>query len=260
MPNEYMTPEIGKVIPMLTQTCDDLTRQALVRGLTEKTQEWVEGDPELADVLLSGDKTLENCVRYVTEKAACVISKNINSMLNAELENLPKMKIQGKDAAMAGGAIDAEQVFKWAQEYYYTPDAKPTDFKKEAERKTAAAKAKAEADKKKADAAKRTGNGKKGAKANSAAVTAATTAAGAEKAVETSKTTVFTGETESGEQISMFGVPHTILGKSVEYATVGFEGTGAVTEFLQMCFQRRRHLTDAHFLRICYGFHFHIPP
>jgi len=54
MPNEYMTPEIGKVIPMLMQTCDDLTRNALIRGLTQKTQEWVEGDPELADIILEG--------------------------------------------------------------------------------------------------------------------------------------------------------------------------------------------------------------
>jgi len=81
--NEFMTPEIGKVIPMLTQSCDDLTRQALIKGLTQKTQEWVEGDPELADILLEGKKTLEECVRYVTEKAACVVAKNINSMRRA---------------------------------------------------------------------------------------------------------------------------------------------------------------------------------
>jgi len=160
--NEYMTPEIGKVIPILTQTCDDLTRQALIKGLTQKTQEWVEGDPELADILLSGDKTLEECVRYVTEKAACVVAKNINSMLGAELEQLPKMKIQGKDATMAGGAIDAEQVYAWAQEYYYDPNAKPTDFKAEAKRKADAAKR--EAERKKAEADKKTKAGKKGAK------------------------------------------------------------------------------------------------
>jgi len=73
--NAYITPEIGKVIPMLSQTCDELTRQALIRGLTEKTKEWTLGDPELADILLEGKKTLEECVRYVTEKAACVIAK-----------------------------------------------------------------------------------------------------------------------------------------------------------------------------------------
>jgi hypothetical protein len=162
MPNEYMTPEIGRVIPMLSQTCNDLTRQALIRGITEKTQEWVEGDPELADILLEGKKTLEECVRYVTEKAACVIAKNVNSMLNAELENLPKMKIQGRDATMAGGAIDAEQVYKWAQEYYYTPDAKPTDFKKEAEQKKE--NAKREAERKKNEAARKAKADKKGAK------------------------------------------------------------------------------------------------
>jgi len=161
--NEYMTPEIGKIIPMLSQTCDELTRQALIRGITQKTQEWVEGDPELADILLEGKKTLEECVRYVTEKAACVISKNINSMLNSEIENLPKMKIQGRDATMAGGAIDAEQVYKWAEEYYYTPDAKPTDFKAEAKRK--ADETKRAAERKKTDDAKKTAGKKNPSKA-----------------------------------------------------------------------------------------------
>ena len=156
--NEYMTTEIGMVMPMLTKTCDELTRQALVRGLTDKTKEWVAGDPELADILLEGKKTLEECVRYVTEKAACVISKNINSMLNSEFEQLPKANIQGREATMAGGAIDAEQVYKWAQEYYYNPDAKPTDFKAEAKRK--AEQAKRDAERKNKDAAKKSNDKK----------------------------------------------------------------------------------------------------
>jgi len=158
--NEYMTPEIGKVIPLLSQTCDELTRQALIRAITKKTQEWVEGDPELADILLEGTKTLEECVRYVTEKAACVIAKNINATLNAEFSQLPKMTIQGNEATMAGGAVDDEQVYGWAQEYYYDPNAKPTDFKEEAKRKADAAAR--EAERKKADAAKKAN--KKGAK------------------------------------------------------------------------------------------------
>ena len=141
---EYMTTEISKVIPMLSQSCDELTRHALIRGLTQKTQEWACGDPELADILLDGKKTLEECVRYVTEKAACVVSKNLNAMLNAELSELPKMRIQGREATMAGGAIDAEQVYQWAQEYYYNPDVNPTDFKAEAKRKAGEAKKNAE--------------------------------------------------------------------------------------------------------------------
>ena len=72
------------------------------------------------------------------------------------------MKIQGKDAAMAGGAIDAEQVFQWAQEYYYTPDAKPTDFKAEAGRKAEAAKR--EAERKKSDTDKKAKSARKEAK------------------------------------------------------------------------------------------------
>lgn len=157
--NEYMTPEISKVIPMLAQTCDELTRQTLIRAITEKTQEWTTGDPELADILLEGKKTLEECVRYVTEKAAVVVAKSLNSLMSAEFENFPKMQIQEQEATMAGGAVDSDQVFEWAQEYYYTPDAKPIDFKKEAEKK--AADAKRAAEKKAADAKKAAANAKK---------------------------------------------------------------------------------------------------
>ncbi len=109
--NEYMTPEIGSVVAMLTQSCNDLTRQDLIRGITAKTQEWVQGDPELADILLENNKTLEGCVRYVTEKAAFVIAKNITAMREADVEKLPRTKIQGKDATMAGGAIDKAMDF-----------------------------------------------------------------------------------------------------------------------------------------------------
>ena len=198
--NEFMTPEIGKVIPMLTQSCDDLTRQALIKGLTQKTQEWVEGDPELADILLEGKKTLEECVRYVTEKAACVVAKNINSMLNAEFEQLPKAKIQGRDATMAGGAIDADQVFAWAQEYYYTPDAKPTDFKAESKRKADAAKAKLEADKKKADAKKLAGK-----KSTAKATDKKAEVKAAEQPASSDGTAEDTSTPDEMEQTSLFG-------------------------------------------------------
>jgi len=217
--NDYMTPEISKVIPMLTQTCGELTRQTLIRALTEKTQEWVEGDPELADVLLEGKKTLEECVRYVTEKAAVIVSKNLNSMLNAEFENFPKMKIQGQEATMAGTAVDSEQVFKWAQEYYYTPDAKATDFKKEAERKAEEAKRKAEAAKKKAEAdkkaaAKKAADAKKDKAKKDADKKDDTdnpdtkAEAGAEQPPDTSRGAAKDKNAmQGGEQISMFGPP-----------------------------------------------------
>jgi hypothetical protein len=184
MPNiEYMTPEIGSVVAMLTQSCNDLTRQDLVRGITAKTQEWVQGDPELADILQEGKKSLEECVRYVTEKAAFVIAKNINSMLGAEVERLPRAKIQGRDATMAGGAIADEQVYKWAQEYYYDPEARPKDFKKEAEQKAEATKRKAEQEK-----ASSTKKAKKNGKAQNTATTSETVGDGGEKQVSSTPT------------------------------------------------------------------------
>ena len=208
--NEYMTPEIGNVITMLTQSCNDLTRQDLIRGITAKTQEWVQGDPELADILLENNKTLEACIRYVTEKAAFVIAKNINSMLASDVERLPRTKIQGKDATMAGGAISDEQVYKWAQEYYYDPKAEPKDFKKEAEQKAEAAKRKAEQDKaaaaKKAKADK---NGKNKEKNTATKNTAAPKADGDGK--ETPPASAPTGVSKDikpivgGVQTSLFG-------------------------------------------------------
>ena len=174
--NEYMTPEIGNVIDMLNQSCNDLTRQALIHALTKKTQEWVQGDPELADILVEGKKTLEGCIRYVTEKAATIIAKNVNSMLNAEFEKLPRMKIQDREVTGAGGAIEDEQVYKWAQEYYYDPKAEPRDFKREAEEKAEAAKRAAENAKLNAEkqAAKKTTKGKNKTKTATAAQTAST--------------------------------------------------------------------------------------
>lgn len=207
--NEYMTQEISKVIPMLTQTCTELTRQTLIRALTEKTQEWVEGDPELADVLLEGKKTLEECVRYVTEKAAVVAAKNVNAMLEAEFSELPKMKVRGSEVPMAGAAVDSEQVFKWAQEYYYTPDAKPTDFKKEAERKAEAAKKAAEDAKKKNNATKKKAGTTKKDTVNNNDKTddaGAGVESGEKQQPDTSKGAAKDKNAmDGGEQISMFG-------------------------------------------------------
>jgi len=204
--NEYMTTEIEQVIPMLDQTCDDLVKQVLVRSLTQKTKEWVAGDPELADILLEGSKTLEECVRFVTEKAALVISKNINAMKAADVKKLPKVKIQGMDATMAGGAIDDEQVYAWAQEYYYNPDAKPKDFVAEAERKRKADEAKREAERKKADANnKKKTAGKKGAAKVATSEKAAT---GSSQSGSSTETDTAKDDAEGfGEQMSMFEPP-----------------------------------------------------
>jgi hypothetical protein len=208
--NEYMTPETEQVMAVLTQSCDELTRQALVRGITAKTKEWVQGDPELLDILQEGKKTLEECVRYVTEKAAFVIAKNINAMRAADIEQLPRAKIQGRAATMAGGAIDDEQVYKWAMEYYYDPDAKPRDFIKEAKDKEAAAKRKAEQDKsaaaRKATADKKAKDKGKTVATSSAAPVASTGTSDGEGEKQTpTELPKELGNADSGEQMSMFG-------------------------------------------------------
>lgn len=156
----YLTPEIEKAVVQLAQTCDDLTRQVLIRELTRKTQEWCKGDPELAEILLEGKKSLESCVKYVLEQAARVVAKNVSAMPKVDLDTLPTQMIDGKKATMAGNAVSAEQAFQWARDYYY----------KVKETKTNGGKGKTgnpgkKADKKKpaADAAK--GKGAAGAKA-----------------------------------------------------------------------------------------------
>lgn len=66
---DYLSPSIGMILPQLEQTCNDLIRQSLVRALTDYTKQLCEFDPELADILLEGTKTLLRCVCYVIEKA-----------------------------------------------------------------------------------------------------------------------------------------------------------------------------------------------
>jgi hypothetical protein len=117
--NGYLTPEIGQAVAQLAQTCDDLTRQVLIRELTKKTQEWCQGDPELADVILEGKKSLEGCVKYVLEQAAAIVAKSVAAMPKEEVDMLPTQTINGKKATMAGGCVAAEQAFQWAQDYYY---------------------------------------------------------------------------------------------------------------------------------------------
>ena len=72
---EYLSPSIEMVMPRLEQACDDLIRQSLVRALTEYTKELCESDPELADILLEGTKTLPRCIRYVLELGAVALPK-----------------------------------------------------------------------------------------------------------------------------------------------------------------------------------------
>lgn len=66
---EYLSPSIGQIMPQLDQLCAELTQQSLIRALTDYTKQLCEYDPELADILLEGKKTLPRCIRYVSEQA-----------------------------------------------------------------------------------------------------------------------------------------------------------------------------------------------
>ncbi len=115
----FLSPSVAQVIPLLAQTCDELTKQALIRELTKYTEELCKGDPDLADTILEGKKTLQGCVRYVLEQAAKVVAKNVEAMTEKEFDTLGKTQVRGKKAAMAGGMVGSEDVFKWADMYYY---------------------------------------------------------------------------------------------------------------------------------------------
>lgn len=128
---DYLSPSIGKVIPQLEQACDDLTRQALIRELTNYTKKLCESDPELADILLEGTKSLPRCIRYILEQAQQVAVKNVEAMLEDEFHALDDVKVRGQMATMAGAAIGSDQVFQWAKDYYYGgAEIEPTGKKK----------------------------------------------------------------------------------------------------------------------------------
>ncbi len=115
----FLSPSVEQVIPLLAQTCDELTRQALIRELTKHTEELCKGDPDLADTILEGKKTLQGCVRYVLEQAAKVVAKNVEAMTEKEFDALGKVQVRGKKAAMAGGMVGSEEALGWATDYYY---------------------------------------------------------------------------------------------------------------------------------------------
>lgn len=128
---EYLSPSIGMIIPQLDQTCEELIRQTLVRSLTQYTKELCESDPELADILLEGTKTLPRCVRYILEQSQQVVAKNVEAMLEEEFYALDEMQVRGQRAIMAGAAVSDEQVFQWAKDYYYGgKEVEPTGKKK----------------------------------------------------------------------------------------------------------------------------------
>lgn len=140
---EYLSPSIGMIIPQLDQTCEELIRQTLVRSLTKYTKELCESDPELADILLEGTKTLPRCVRYILEQSQQVIAKNVEAMLEEEFHALDKIQVRGQKAIMAGAAVSDEQVFQWAKDYYYGgKEVEPNGKKKSKIKKDAAKDAK----------------------------------------------------------------------------------------------------------------------
>lgn len=117
--SKYLSPTIATVISQLEQTCDDLTRQELIRSLTDYTKRLCESDPELADILSEGKKTLPRRLRYVLEQAQKTVAKNVEAMLEDEFHALDEIQVRGQRALMAGAAIGAEQVYEWARAYYY---------------------------------------------------------------------------------------------------------------------------------------------
>lgn len=124
--SDYMTPIIGAVIAQLSQTCDDLTRQELIKALTAKTQEWCAGDPDFAETIHEGKKTLEGCVKYVTERAMEITAKNFATLTKTEVDALPTKTINGKKGAFYGGMVGAEKVFEWARDYYTKAEVEKT--------------------------------------------------------------------------------------------------------------------------------------
>lgn len=154
---DYLSPSIAMVIPQLEQTCDELTRQVLIRSLTDYTKQLCESDPELADILLEEKKTLPRCLRYVLEQAQKSVAKCVEAMTEEEFHTLDEIQVRGQKAVMAGAAVGEEQVFAWAKAYYYGGD----QVEPKAEKKVLPAKSKKEKAKstKQQTAPKKTGEG-----------------------------------------------------------------------------------------------------
>ena len=125
---EYLSPSIGQIIPQLDQLCAELTRKALIHALTDYTKELCENDPELADILLDGKKTLPRCIRYVTEQAEKAASKQAETLTAKEMNQLSHTRIHGRDASVMGIAVSDQEVYEWTKAYYYGGDeVEPSD-------------------------------------------------------------------------------------------------------------------------------------
>lgn len=121
----------GYRFPQIDQCLDTLTQEALKRGIADYTKQLCESDPELADILLEGKKTLPRCIRYVLEQAQQHVATNVEAMLEAEFKQLDTIKVRGAMATMAGSAVPDDQIYKWAKDYYYGGQSvEPKDAKK----------------------------------------------------------------------------------------------------------------------------------
>lgn len=143
---EYLSPSIGQIMPQLDQLCAELTRQSLIRALTDYTKQLCEYDPELADILLEGKKTLPRCIRYVSEQAQKAAAKQIETKTAKEMAELSQVKIQGRNASVMGIAVSDQEVYDWAKEYYYGgSDVEPTDLPSQSPAQNGAKKGKSKA-------------------------------------------------------------------------------------------------------------------
>ncbi len=143
---EYLSPSIGQIMLQLDQLCAELTWQSLIRALTDYTKQLCEYDPELADILLEGKKTLPRCIRYVSEQAQKAAAKQIETKTAKEMAELSQVKIQGRNASVMGIAVSDQEVYDWAKEYYYGgSDVEPTDLPSQSPAQNGAKKGKSKA-------------------------------------------------------------------------------------------------------------------
>lgn len=134
---DFLSPAVGQILPVLAQAQENLIREMLVRELTRHTEELCMGDPELAEIMLEGKKSLPGCVRYVLEQAAKKAAVKLDAMPDEEFKELPKQEAHGRSATVAGVALSSEDVFQLANDYYYkAPADKVKNDKKAAAKNT----------------------------------------------------------------------------------------------------------------------------
>ena len=143
---EYLSPSIGQIMLQLDQRLPRQFGAKLIRALTDYTKQLCEYDPELADILLEGKKTLPRCIRYVSEQAQKAAAKQIETKTAKEMAELSQVKIQGRNASVMGIAVSDQEVYDWAKEYYYGgSNVEPTDLPSQSPAQNGAKKGKSKA-------------------------------------------------------------------------------------------------------------------